>query len=488
MKLNIKSLLLENTSIKQTIFKNTFWLIIAEVITHFLQFVMVIYIVRTLGVTQFGKFSFAMAFVSLLAVFSNFGLVSVTTREFSHGKNNDQEYADVLSLKIILSFVMLVVMLIGSFFISHDLQVQKIIWILSGFILLNDFFTVIYAFLRSRQKMEGESWIKVGQALVITGLVFFVLLMFPSIENVGLGYLIANVISLASALVFFHFFMHPLRLGFNHAIWHKFLKMSWILGFSTIFGAIFSGIDMVIMGYFGQITEVGWYNASKQIIIALIIPSALIFTSFFPLLSKYAKESQEKLVQIWNFYLHKMILLAFPMVVGGLLLAPNIIDFFYGPTYGSSVSVFRILILMAGINFLYDPPYVLLIASHRQNRVFWITLFGVAVNIALNMALIPKFSLYGAATAQVITYGILWLLLLKSSNDVVAIFPVNFETVKVLVATMIASAGMAILIILPFVYHLHVIISVALGVLAYFLLLYMFHIMVGLALFKKIYL
>ncbi len=141
--MNIKTLLFENVGIKQTIFKNTLWLAVAEVISRLLGAVLIIYVARILGTTGFGKFSFALSFVSMFVILSDFGLSDITGREFSKNKENEKEYSSVLSLKILLSAGALILMLIGSFFITPDPAIQKIVWILSIFILISNFFFII---------------------------------------------------------------------------------------------------------------------------------------------------------------------------------------------------------------------------------------------------------------------------------------------------------------------------------------------------------
>ncbi len=131
----LKKLLLENTGIRQTIFKNTFWLALAEAITGLLRFFLLIYVTRILGATEYGKFTFALSFVSLLAIVSDLGVIDIATREFSRDKNKEKEFSRFLALDVFLSAIALVLMLAGSFLITSDPIIQKTIWVLSFFIL-----------------------------------------------------------------------------------------------------------------------------------------------------------------------------------------------------------------------------------------------------------------------------------------------------------------------------------------------------------------
>jgi len=291
--LNPSAFFLKNSGIKQTIAKNTFWLVIAEGISSFLKFILIIYVARILGATEYGKFAFAFAFVSLFAILSDFGISQITTRELAREKEKEKEFSDIISLKLILSAGALILICLGSFFITLDPVIRGIIWILGAYIIVGSFSEIIYAFFRARQKMEYEAWTKILQAVILTIAGFFIIFNLPSAQSLSFAYLFAASIALIFILVFIHFKIYQLKLSFNKNIWRSILIMSWPLALTGIFGAIYNQIDSIMMGYFGQITEVGWYNAAYKIIGATLIPAGLISISFFPILSKYLKNQRK---------------------------------------------------------------------------------------------------------------------------------------------------------------------------------------------------
>lgn len=464
---DIKLLLLDNKTIKQTIFKNTFWLAVAEGTSRLLKLILLIYVARILGATEYGKFTFALAFVSLFVIFSDFGLSQITTREFARKKEREKEFSAILSLKTLLSLGTLILMLVGSLFITPDPVIQKIIWILAIYILINSFSEIVYAFLRARQRMEYEAGAKILQALMITGIGFFVILNFPSVESLSYGYLIASTIALIFILLFFHFKIYHLDLSWNKAIWQKFLGFSWPLALTALFISIYNQIDSVMLGYLGQITETGWYNAAYKIINATIIPMMLISQSFYPALSKVFKESKEKLQNIWNYQMGLMIILSFPLVVGGIALAPKIINFIYNPSYTPSILAFQILIVMAGIVFLCGPFHYMLIVANQQKKLFYLTLTGAVVNVILNFLFIPRWSLYGAALATVITYFLLLILYLLFTKYFTPTSFFNIRLVKILIITILATIGTYFIISQSFFYNLNIVLLIILSIIVY---------------------
>ena len=410
---DIKSIFFDNLTVKQTILKNTFWLAVAGGVSKFLKLILFIYAARILGATEYGKFTFALAFVGLFMFFSDFGLSSITIRELAREKEKEKEFPAILSLKIILSLGVLVLVLSGSFFITPDPLIQKVIWILAICILAGGFSGIIFAFFQARQKMEYQAFASTLEALIVTGAGLFILFNFPSVKNLSYGYLFASLIVLSIVLIFFHFKIQQLSFIWDPLVWRRLLLMSWPLALAGVLSSIHNQIDSVMMGYWHQITQIGWYNAAYRVIGATLIPLGLITASFSPVLSKLFKESKEKLQKVWNYNMEIMIFFAIPLVVGGIVLAPKIIAFIYDSSYFSSVLVFQILIIMSGILFLYYPFSQALFIYNQQKKIFWAVLSGVIINIILNLILIPRFSLYGAAFATVITHLLIFALLLK---------------------------------------------------------------------------
>jgi O-antigen/teichoic acid export membrane protein len=472
--INLKTLLLHNNTIKQTIFKNTFWLGVAEAASRVLKMVLMIYVARILGATEYGKFTFSLAFIALFSVFYESGLPLIVTREFSGEKEREKEFYSVLSLKIVLSLGALILIMIGSFFVTPDQVVRKVILILAIFSLISSFLVIIYAFFQARQRMEYQAWATILQAAVVTPVGIFVLLTFPSVINLSYSYLVSGIVALIFVLFFSHFKVLPLRVLWQKTIWLKFLKMSWPVAFITLFGLIYTYISSVMMGYMGYLTETGWYNAAYNIIQVVLLPASLISTSFYPVLSKFFKESKEKFQGTLQGQMKVMILLSFPLVAGGVALAAKIITFIYGAKFSPSILVFQIVILIVGFVFLSSPIHYLLIAVDQQKKVFYINAVGAVINVVLNLLLIPRFTLYGSAVATVITYFIMFILVVYVAKHFTAVSFFNFQLVKFSILALLATTVMYFLIKVPFIYNLSLISVLLVGVSVYFVTFYIF--------------
>lgn len=467
---SVKSFLFDNKTTKQTLLKNTFWITLSSFVGRVLGAILSIYVVRLLGPTEYGKFAFALAFVSMFVSFLDFGVSPIATREFTKNKENEKEFYPLLSLRLLLGLITILMIVVGSFFISADPQILKITAILAFFTFVSQLPEFFYAFLTARERFEHISWMSIVQVVLTTGIGFVVIFNLPSAVNISYSYLVAAILALLPVLIFFNFKILPLKITFEIDIWKKFLKLSWPLALISIFGLVYSYIDSIIMGLMGQIIQVGYYSAALKIALFILTPPALVIASFYPVLCRFSAVSKESLQKALDNQTLSVIFLVLPIVVGSVILAPQIIDFFYGiENYWPAVLAFQILAVMTGVSSVYRSFSQILIVIDQQKGVLLITILGALANIILNIILIPRYSFYGAAVASLITHSVIFTLyfifVLKSKK----VKPINLNIILMTGACVVATVIMSFVISLPKIYNLNIFISVSIGAIIYLL-------------------
>lgn len=464
----IKSILLENRNVRQTVLKNTFWLVFAEVVVKVLGLISVIYIARALGATEYGRFTFALSFVSMMIIISDLGITDISTREFSRDKDNEKKMAGIFTLEVFLCLLVLIITIISSFFVTSDRVVREMIWILIIYILSNSLVGVMFSFLRARQKMEYEAVVKIAQTIITTIAVFFVIIYIPSTQNLSYGYMISSLIILTLAAIWFSVFFHPLRLKWQNDSLHI-LKMSWPLSLGFMGGWAYVLINSIILGNFGLITENGWYGAALKIALAVSIPADLIIKSFFPVVSGAFVNSKEKLQKIWNQISRVLILMAFPMAFGGIVLAPKIIGLFYGASFLPSVVAFQLLIIAMCISFLSYPYSMILVVADQQKSNFILIILGAFLNIVLDVFLLPILGFYGVIIATNIVLVITLFLIVILTKYKTPVKPINYDIAKSVLLSFVSSFFMYWLISNNAIYRLNIVVVCVIGLIAYLL-------------------
>jgi len=459
----IKNFLFKNTNQKQTIFKNTFWLTIAEVFTRLLKFFLVIYIVRILGATEYGKFTFAFSFASLLTIISSMGLPAIVIREFARDKKKEKHFPTIISLKLFLSALGVLVLSVGSLFITDDPSIRRIMLMLIFYTFIADFGVIFYAFFKARQRMEYESWTKIIQAFVLVSSGFLAIYCLPSIVSLTYAYILSAIISFVVISWFFYSKVSHFKLSLDKKVWKYFLGLSWPLALVTGLDIVYSSTDSVMLGYFKQITETGYYNAAYKIIGMVVLPMNLIIQSFYPALGSCLKV-KERFKKIWKFEMKIMTFLAIPITIGGIVLAPKIIQFIYGKDFLPAVFAFQILFIKAALLYFYSPYRETMIIFNLQRRLFKIIFLSACLNIVLNYFLIPLYSLNGAAMATATTqFVVLTALILLVSKNTFLSFLKTFLTRFSLVCFLASLVMLLLIINIDF----HVVAMILLGGLAY---------------------
>jgi len=85
----------------QRIAKNTAALFAAQFVVAILSLVLTVFIARSLGDVIFGKFSFALAFTAIFAVFSDLGYNTLLIREVARDKSQAGKYLNnVLCMRV----------------------------------------------------------------------------------------------------------------------------------------------------------------------------------------------------------------------------------------------------------------------------------------------------------------------------------------------------------------------------------------------------
>jgi O-antigen/teichoic acid export membrane protein len=204
-------------------------------------------------------------------------------------------------------------------------------------------------------------------------------------------------------------------------------------------------IDTVLLGFLRTDAEVGYYNAAYKIILFVISVGAVYFDAIFPLASNYFERSLDSLKTLQRHTAKLMVSVACPMALGGLVLAGPIMRFFYGQRYDSGIIAFQILIWAAAfiyLNMIYARG---MWACNLRKAFVRIVTFQAVLNIVLNLVLIPRYGIAGAAISTLISEFCGLYFYYKEFNRVVRV-----EFYDFLLRPMIAAGLMSgILILFP---------------------------------------
>lgn len=461
-------MLLKNRSSRQTILKNIFWLGSSQVLSRLIRAFIIIYAARTLGASDYGIFSYALGLAGFFAIFSDLGLNSVLTKEIAQKSEGGKEsFATALWLKTaLLAVTAVLILFIAPYFSS--IKPALFLLPLTAFLAVFDGFRdFLISLFRGEEKMEKEALTALitNAAIAIFGLATIRFL--PSAFTFTVSYVgSAGLGAIAAFYLGRKYLKNSFRL-FKKNLVKPMIIAALPLAFLTAIGIFMLNTDIIMIGWFKNTEEVGWYSAGQKIIQLLYALPVIFASSIFPTLSRLAKNNEkEKIGALLEKTSSAVMALAVPLALGGFILGAPIIRTLYGPAYAPAVLPFQILSLTLILNFLWHLFGNTVFAFDKQKKAAGYLALGAIANIVLNALLIPRWGIAGSALGTMLSQAVYILLSRKMVQKLapIAILP-RLKKIS------LASIGMAALAWLLNRLEINLILNIFLSGIAYLLIL-----------------
>jgi O-antigen/teichoic acid export membrane protein len=371
----------------------------AKVVARLIALVTVLYLIHYLPADRYGSFTTLVNYTAIVSVLLDLGFNALFVRESARHHNEIQRYLrNVMSLRLLMSVVSLV-LLAGLLTLNGlaDLLVP-------GFVLmvLTSYASLLRNGLYAVQQLGYEA-IAVG----LESVVLLALVLVGIKSHHGITYFVwAYAAQYAFSCVYFSVVLAVKRIAVIGWRLEIPLLREWFwkgLPFALTFvlTILYFRIDQPLVYALRSHTEAGWYGAAYKPFEALLFIPMTFLSVVFPVLSIYYRERRDELLDAVNRFYKALLLIGWPMSVGMFVLAHPLIDGLR--LYPESEKAFRILALAMGLAFANNAFIGALNASDRQSSFTWAAGWSLAVNVALNLILIPTVGFVGASWATVAT-------------------------------------------------------------------------------------
>ncbi len=174
--------------------------------------------------------------------------------------------------------------------------------------------------------------------------------------------------------------------------------------FGTVLASnLFWRLDIIMLSRMRSPEEVGLYAAAMRIIVLCQEVPKSILLNLLPPLAALFPESMAAFRELIERTAKYLLIYAFPVALGALVLAPDIVEMIFGQAFESSTPILRVLavsLLPFGLMKLFGN---VLVAAHYQWVDFATIAVGVMLNLGLNAFFIPAYGAIGAAYTTLLT-------------------------------------------------------------------------------------
>lgn len=218
------------------------------------------------------------------------------------------------------------------------------------------------------------------------------------------GIFYAKIISpgIITLIMLPYYFKH-LKIGFEKDILVELIKFSFPAMLSSLAGMLLIQIDRYILGFLTDSREVGIYGLGYNICgllnFFIISPYSLAFTV---MCWKKLKDDNAK-----RFYTKSVTYLFFSVIYLGIILslsAPHIIKILSNKDYWLAKDIIPWISISMPFYGISIIGFFSFYVTKRTHLILLTYLISLAVKVIFNFALIPFFSIYGAAFANFLAY------------------------------------------------------------------------------------
>ncbi len=439
----IKRVLLKNTTLRQTVAKNTFWLSVSNFGGRILRAVIIVYAARVLGAEGWGIFSYALSLVAFFTIFTDLGVSPVLIREMAKTGNADFKKSELLSTSFFIKIGLIVLGLIMVAFVApHFTKLPGVKALLPIFALLFVFDSIRdfgISINRVSEKMEREAglFLFTNLAIVISG---FVLLHFSeTAKSMAYAYILGSGAGMAATILLLREEFRHIFSAFSKKLIAPVFAAAWPFAMANLLGLLLINTDLLMIGWLTSATQVGFYSAADRVIQILYVIPTIIAQSAFPLLSRLAFRDQDKMKLVTEKILVVLFLIVVPLALGGVVLGGPMITTLFGTAYAPASTAFRILTF----SLIFSFPAILLshiiFANNRQKKLIVGSAIAGISNVLLDALLIPKWGIEGSAVATLTASFLISIYYWKTTG-----LTQSFQLIKKLKKIIAAAAGMAL--------------------------------------------
>lgn len=392
----------------------------AQILNALLSLISLFFIAQYMGPTPLGIIGFANGLIGLFA--SSLGVDTAHYKRVSEGKELDKCIGTFVLIKIALACFLTTIIVCGVFtwkslfggFESYTHEV--VIYIVLATTVISNLSLIMLSTFGAKKETAKQQIPQLIGSFIRVPVIVFVAVSSLGVVFLAGAYTISALIVFIVALILFR--DYPISKP-NKKYLKSYAKFAIPAMVGEISFMVSINLDKVMIGYFFDFNEVGYYIPVLQIITPLMFIATATGMILLPTISAIHSKNDdtyiEQIKQITHATEKYGSMFAVPIIMLIIVFSESIVSIILGDEFLSSINILRILALMSLFAITIRPYGVLIEGINRPDITGKLNFFVVLINILLNLIFIPKelggvelfgFGALGAALATLISWVI----------------------------------------------------------------------------------
>jgi O-antigen/teichoic acid export membrane protein len=367
--------------------------------------IVAIVVTRHLGRTEYGVMAFVVAYASFFQILTSMGADTVLVRDIARRPGEASNLiGGALSLRVVLSALTMCFAWGIVVLFVEDHRVIRLVMLYSTSFLFS--FSALYLIIFNVELRSHVSNLALGAWSIAYSIIRVGLVAADArVEH----FLAADVVSWAvclgvSAWVSRRYSSLRPRFRLDLPLWRRLLAEGWPIAAANWFIALHWRIDQLLLFRWGGAGELGIYAVAVRASEIWGAVANAFIVSIFPLLSRDAVDNQEAIVRTANFGYRCLYTVICPISLALTMYSAAFLGLVFGPAFVEGANALMVLAVAEVFVFSNGLTYNLLFSMNCQREAALVASVSLAINIALNLWLIPANGSMGAAAASLGSY------------------------------------------------------------------------------------
>lgn len=376
---------------------------------------------RLLGASEFGIYGTVGALFNIGVTFTAFGMGVILIREVARNADKAGQYfASVLTMQTIFALIAYIGINASGVILDYSDTIRAFAGIAALSLFTDLCGNVAYDVLLARERMVIASAVDVVHIFIRIALAGVALAL-------GFGLLGVYIVTILSSLGRAAAFWIALkRIGIapqfplDRAITRMLLINGFPLAIAAFINITYTQIDKLMTTSILTDADTGHLNAAFVIIVGVVeVLSTTIIIALYPIMSRaYTPNGNDESNALFRMIIEKLsfftLLMSLPLTLSISIFAADFTVPLFGEDFIPTADILRILIWYACILMVTNIFSQGMLVQNRQRYLVMIQVGGLVLKLALNVLLLPRIGVLGAAVASSIAAFVVLALLMRA--------------------------------------------------------------------------
>jgi O-antigen/teichoic acid export membrane protein len=420
--------------------KNTLIRAVGEIVGKLASLLLFAALARSAGQEGLGAFVLAFAFLQIAMVPIDLGFDRYLIREVARDRARADELVfNVLALRLSMAVPIIGLSFLAVNLLGYDAEVRETVYVLAGGLLIDLLTKTVLSFCLAHERNDLVAISVVVQRVGSAALGLALLGAGYGVVAVAASYTAGSAVGFVLACALTARAIGTPRLEASGRGWRRLTAASFPFAAEDVFTVLLFRVDAVILSLMAAEAAVGRYGAAYRLLEATFFLTYSLSGAFSPMYAYLTRESEPTVGAVYQRSINFALVVLVPCAISFGILAEPLCELFFGDDFAAAADPLRLLAPVVVLLCVATLSSALIVSRRDPRIMIAITGAMVALNVALNVALIPEFDDTGAAAAMLGTELVMVAIVLSVAARVVG----GLRWVPLLVAPLLAGAAMA---------------------------------------------